>query len=71
MDDDGKTALGWQELLGMGAVIAAVIAVGMGLGWMVDELVNTVPIFILIGLALGIVGAVAYTVAQFRKYLNS
>lgn len=55
----------------MGAVIAAVIAVGMGLGWVVDEIVNTVPIFILVGLALGIVGATAYTVTQFRKFLKS
>ncbi len=55
----------------MGAVIAAVIAVGMGLGWVVDVLVNTVPIFIMVGLALGIVGAAAYTVTQFRKYLKS
>jgi F0F1-type ATP synthase assembly protein I len=71
VDDDGSTSPGWQELLGMGAVIAAVIAVGMGLGWVVDVLVNTVPIFIMVGLALGIVGAAAYTVTQFRKYLKS
>jgi F0F1-type ATP synthase assembly protein I len=69
--DDDNAAPSWQELLGMGAVIAAVIAVGMGLGWVVDEIVNTVPIFILVGLALGIVGATAYTVTQFRKFLKS
>jgi F0F1-type ATP synthase assembly protein I len=55
----------------MGAVIAAVITVGMGLGWVIDEVANTVPIFILVGLALGIVGAIGYTVTQFRKYLKS
>jgi F0F1-type ATP synthase assembly protein I len=71
VNDDAKASPGWQELLGMGVVIAAVIAVGTGLGWVVDVLVNTVPIFLMIGLALGIVGAVAYTVSQFRKYLKS
>lgn len=54
----------------MGAAIAAVIAVGTGLGWVVDVLADTVPIFLMVGLALGIVGAVAYTVSQFRKYLK-
>jgi F0F1-type ATP synthase assembly protein I len=69
--DDGNAAPSWQNLLGMGAVIAAIFTVGMGLGWVIDELANTVPIFILVGLALGIVGAIGYTVTQFRKYLKS
>lgn len=71
MDDEAKAAPGWQELLGMGVAIAALIAVGTGLGWVVDVLVNTVPIFLMVGLALGIVGAAVYTVSQFRKYLKS
>ena len=70
MDDEAKAAPGWQELLGMGAAIAAVIAVGTGLGWVVDVLADTVPIFLMVGLTLGIGGAVAYTVSQFRKYLK-
>lgn len=69
MGDDGKTAPGLQELLGMGLVVAAALAVGLGLGWLVDSLLNTVPIFIMVGLLLGIVGAVAHVVRQFRKFL--
>lgn len=63
--------LGWSTLLGMGAVIAAQLVVGLALGWLVDSLANTTPIFLLIGLLLGIVGAVSYTVVEFRKYLHN
>jgi F0F1-type ATP synthase assembly protein I len=62
---------GLSDLLGMGAVIAALLAAGFLLGWLVDSLAGTTPIFILVGLLLGIVGAVSYTVVQFRHYLKS
>jgi ATP synthase protein I len=64
-------SLGWSDLLGMGAVIAAQLAVGLGLGWLVDSLAGTTPIFLFIGLLLGIAGAVSYTVIEFRKHLKS
>ena len=66
---DGE--LGWSELLNMGAVVAAVIVAGVGLGWLVDSLTGTTPIFLFLGLALGIGGAVRYTVVEFRKYLKT
>jgi len=60
----------WQTLLGMGAVNAALLTVGMALGWLVDTALNTVPIFILVGVALGIAGDIAYTIARFREFLK-
>lgn len=63
--------LGWSELLGMGAVIAAELVAGLALGWLVDSLAGTGPVFLLIGLLLGIEAGVIYTVVQFRKYLRS
>lgn len=63
--------LGWPELLGMGAVIAAQLVVGLGLGLLIDTAAGTSPIFLLIGLLLGIAGSVTYTVVEFRKYLNT
>ena len=71
MPDEPDRSLGWSELLGMGAVIAAELVAGLGLGWLVDSLADTTPIFLLIGLLLGIVAAVSYTVVEFRKYLKS
>ncbi|MCW2596997.1 MAG: hypothetical protein QOF92_1738 [Pseudonocardiales bacterium] len=63
-------APGWQTLLGMGVVIAALLVAGMALGWLVDTLLETVPIFILVGLVLGIAAAGSYTVVKFRLYLK-
>lgn len=60
----------WQSLLGMGAVIAAVLALGMGLGWLVDSIADTTPVFIMIGLLVGVVGAVTYTVNEFKQVLK-
>lgn len=64
-------SLGWTQLLGMGTVIAAQLAAGVGLGFLVDALAGTAPIFTLVGVLLGIAGAVGYTVMEFRKYLRT
>lgn len=61
----------WTTLLGMGASTAAIIAVGLVLGLVIDSLAGTGPVFLLIGLLVGIVGAVSFTVTQFRKYLKT
>ena len=63
--------LGWSALLGMGAVIAAELVAGVALGWLVDRLAGTSPVFLLVGVLLGIAAAVSYTVVEFRKYLKS
>jgi F0F1-type ATP synthase assembly protein I len=71
VSDEPDRSLGWSTLMGMGTVIAAELVAGLGLGWLVDSLAGTKPIFLLIGLLLGIAAAVSYTVVEFRKYLKS
>jgi F0F1-type ATP synthase assembly protein I len=68
--EEPDRSLDWSALLGMGAVIAAELVAGLGLGWLVDSLAGTTPIFLLVGLLLGIAAAVSYTVVEFRKYLK-
>jgi ABC-type microcin C transport system permease subunit YejB len=34
-------------------------------------MLNTVPIFILVGVALGIVADIVYTTVQFRQFLKN
>ena len=68
MADDAPV---WAQLLAVGAAAAAAIAIGMGLGWAVDSAADTGPAFLMVGLALGIVAAVWYTVSQFRTLLRS
>ncbi|MDQ4011767.1 MAG: AtpZ/AtpI family protein [Actinomycetota bacterium] len=57
-------------LLGLGAATAAILLAGLGLGWLVDEIVDTFPAFTLAGLALGIVGASVYIYTKFTKLLK-
>jgi F0F1-type ATP synthase assembly protein I len=64
-----QTPASWSDFLGMGAVIAAQLVVGLLLGLLLDALIGTGPVFTIIGLAVGIVGAVAYTVSKFRELL--
>ncbi|HEY3259212.1 MAG TPA: AtpZ/AtpI family protein [Pseudonocardiaceae bacterium] len=59
-----------STLLGLGATIAAVLLVGLGLGWLLDEVLDSLPLFVLIGLALGVVGASGYVYAQFKKFMK-
>lgn len=63
--------LGWSELLGLGAASAVAILAGLGLGWLVDSLAGTTPIFLFLGLALGIAAAVRYSYLELRKYLKT
>jgi hypothetical protein len=59
-----------STLLGLGVALAAFLVAGLGLGWLADTMVDSLPIFTLIGLALGIVGAGAYMYAQFKKFFK-
>ena len=65
-----EDGIGWSTLLGMGAVVAAELVAGLVLGWLVDRLAGTTPVFLLVGVLVGIVAAVSYTVVEFRKYLR-
>lgn len=57
------------ELLGLGALLAAAVVVPLVAGLAVDRVVHTGPVFLLIGLSVGIVAACAVTYTRFRRYL--
>ena len=59
-----------STLLGLGVATAAFLVVGLGLGWLVDAMLDSLPVFVFIGLALGIAGASAYVYAQFKKFMK-
>ena len=66
----GSTPDGWA-LLGMGTTIAACLLVPMALGWLADSLADTSPIFVLIGLVLGVAAAGRYTYTEVRRIFGS
>jgi F0F1-type ATP synthase assembly protein I len=55
--------------MSLGLSIAVLLVAGGGIGYAVDRWVGTSPLFLLVGLALGILAAVLMTVARIRKYL--
>ena len=59
-----------STLLGIGGVIALCLVAGMALGWLADGLLHTFPVFVLVGLAFGIVGGCWYTYAEMRPFLK-
>lgn len=67
MPDDAPT---WFTLLGIGIACAGCLALGAVIGLAVDSLLHTSPIFVMAGLGVGVVGAVVYTITQFRKLLR-
>jgi F0F1-type ATP synthase assembly protein I len=58
---------GLASVLGLGTVTALLIVIGLGLGWLVDRLLHTFPIFVFVGLALGVAGAGRYTYLKIRQ----
>lgn len=65
----GGQGLSVWSLLGIGGYDAVCLLAGMGLGWYVDGRLHTTPIFVLVGLAAGLVLAVVGTWTQIRKFL--
>jgi len=57
-------------LLTFGMTTAACLVVGLGVGWLVDWVLDTLPVFTLIGLALGIVLTCYYVYAKLKQYLK-
>ncbi|PZS16546.1 MAG: hypothetical protein DLM60_15315 [Pseudonocardiales bacterium] len=57
-------------LLSLGAATAGILLVGLGLGWLADEVVGTLPAFTLVGLAVGIIGAGGYIYTKFTTFLK-
>lgn len=67
-DDRGRSDV--SRLLTIGIVLALCLVAGLAAGWVVDAAVGTAPVFLLVGLLLGIVAAGCYTVVQFRNQLK-
>jgi F0F1-type ATP synthase assembly protein I len=60
-----------RELAAVGSAMALLVAGGMLLGWFIDSKANTLPVFVLIGLAVGIVTACVYAYFKFRRFMRN
>ena len=57
-------------LTGIATMSAACIAIGVGLGWLLDERTGAPHVFVFVGLALGVVAAVVTTTRTVKRYLG-
>lgn len=62
--------LGPLGLLRLGGFLVACVVGGIGVGYLLDVLVGTTPLFLFIGLALGIVSACAGSWRTVRDSLR-
>jgi F0F1-type ATP synthase assembly protein I len=66
MNDDRSLS----EYLGIGAAAAGVIVLGGAIGFAVDSGLGTLPVFVFVGLLVGIAAAVAFVYTKFRDSLR-
>jgi hypothetical protein len=57
-------------LLGLGITNALCLGIGLGAGWGIDSLLGTTPVFILVGIVVGVAMAAAATWTEVRKFLG-
>ena len=58
------------SLIGIGSTAVGLVVGGVGLGWWLDSLLHTVPVFVFIGLAIGMVSSWLFAYATLRKFLK-
>lgn len=59
-----------STLLSFGLATAVCLVAGLGLGWAVDLALDTLPVFLLVGLGLGIVATCFYIYHQIKSFLK-
>jgi len=64
-----KPLPGVGAFLSMGLAAAVCVAIGLALGLWVDSLLHTAPVFLLVGLGLGLAVAALSVIKQIRTYL--
>ncbi|MGH3359877.1 MAG: AtpZ/AtpI family protein [Nocardioidaceae bacterium] len=70
MSDDFQPDLSARDLLGLGGLIAACVVLGLVVGLLVDTWLGTTPVFILVGIAVGVLAAAIGVWFRLRPYLQ-
>ena len=67
--EESKSLPNAAAFLGMGLSAAVCVGLGLALGLWLDSVVHSAPLFLLLGLALGVALAAVSVVKQIRSYL--
>ena len=65
---DPETGPGIMAFAGLGLLNVVCLLTGLGLGWLVDSTLGTLPLFLFVGLILGIGAGVVATRAELRRF---
>lgn len=63
-------ALGAWDLVSLGGLSVGSVVVGLVLGWLADRQLDTSPVFVLSGIAIGIVGAIVGSWVRIKPFLD-
>lgn len=66
----GKPSPNLLTLLGLGVTNAVCLGVGLAAGWAIDDVLDTTPVFIFVGIVVGVAMGVAATWLEVRKFLQ-
>jgi F0F1-type ATP synthase assembly protein I len=69
MPADPDRGLSGTGLIGLGIYLAGVVVVPLIAGLLLDRLTHTSPLFLLLGLLVGVSGAGAGLWAQMKRYM--
>jgi Putative F0F1-ATPase subunit Ca2+/Mg2+ transporter len=59
---------GIMQFAGLGMLNAICVGVGMVCGWFIDQALGTLPLFLFIGMVLGIAGGVLATRSEIKRF---
>ncbi len=65
----GRSAPSGAELIGLGGLLAGAVVAPLLAGLVLDSLLRSAPLFLLIGIVVGILAAGVAVYSRFRPYL--
>jgi F0F1-type ATP synthase assembly protein I len=69
-DEGDEPAINAWTLVGLGSFLVGCVVAGLVIGWFVDDVADSSPIGILIGLSVGVVVAVVGSCVRIASYLR-
>lgn len=68
MASDKESGPGIMVFAGLGLLNASCLLIGLALGWLADSSLHTLPLFLMVGLILGVAAGVAATRAELKRW---
>lgn len=63
-----KRQPGILAFAGLGMLNALCLGIGLGVGWLIDRALNTLPLFLFLGLIVGVAMGALATRAELKRY---